>query len=334
MSSFSDILQSIGGDKAPEPPPKTSKTPVKQSSPIRLSSTPARIDPTTSSSSLKRKAQDDAHLRLEKTAKTDVKYATSGGARMGQQSAIQTGSTPENVSLLSGIPSASSAAVPRAPAKGSYADIMARAKAAQEQRGQNQVGIIKHQAAIREKTSRMMERRKEEEDKKKGLKSKLGPRFRPGDRIEKRRSASPTKGKEVVDARSTKPRVTQQSVSSYRGTMGLSSRKVQDQRDSKPPRIRRRIERKRHSRYDEYLGTDEEDDSEILDAEMDEEEDNNSQESSDMEAGAFDLEQEERKALKTAKEEDARELALEQSLKQEKEERRRRLQAMARKEKR
>ena len=51
--------------------------------------------------------------------------------------------------------------------------------------------------------------------------------------------------------------------------------------------------------------------------------------SSDMEAGAFDIDEEERVALQKAKEDDARELALENKLKREKEERRKRLQALA-----
>ena len=51
--------------------------------------------------------------------------------------------------------------------------------------------------------------------------------------------------------------------------------------------------------------------------------------SSNMEAGAFDIDEEERVALQKAKEDDARELVLENKLKREKEERRKRLQALA-----
>lgn len=79
------------------------------------------------------------------------------------------------------------------------------------------------------------------------------------------------------------------------------------------------------NRYDEYLGTDEEEDSE---ADL-QEEGYNSDASSDMEAGAFDIDEEERAAMRAAKEDDARELAEENRLKREKEERRRRLISLA-----
>ena len=51
--------------------------------------------------------------------------------------------------------------------------------------------------------------------------------------------------------------------------------------------------------------------------------------SSVMEAGVFDIDDEEQLALKQAQEEDAKELAMEKKLKREKEERRKRLQALA-----
>lgn len=105
--------------------------------------------------------------------------------------------------------------------------------------------------------------------------------------------------------------------------MGLSSGRAQKQ-----------AQRKR-TRYDEYLGTDEEDDDSDLGSygRDEEEEGYGSDVSSDMEAGAFELDEEEDKALRAAKMEDARELALENQLKKEKEERRKRLLAMANKRK-
>jgi hypothetical protein len=78
--------------------------------------------------------------------------------------------------------------------------------------------------------------------------------------------------------------------------------------------------RRQGSRQDEYLGTDEEDEgegSEMAGSGIDE-----SDGSSDMEAGAFDIEREEQAALRAAKEDDAKELALEMKLKREKEARR------------
>src|SRR6201999_282952 len=95
--------------------------------------------------------------------------------------------------------------------------------------------------------------------------------------------------------------------SSYKGTMGLSAGRA-----TKPLPKRKK--------YDEYLGTDEEDVSDDMDGYgEDEEDDYGSDASSDMEAGLDDMDAEEQRALRYAKEEDAREQALENRLKREKE---------------
>lgn len=77
-------------------------------------------------------------------------------------------------------------------------------------------------------------------------------------------------------------------------------------------------------RYDGYA-----DWSDLEEMEDEEEEDYDSEGSSDMEGGIWDVEQEEQLALKAAKVEDAEELARENAHKREKEERRRRLEAMS-----
>lgn len=82
---------------------------------------------------------------------------------------------------------------------------------------------------------------------------------------------------------------------------------------------------RKQGRYDEYLGTDEEENSEV----DDDEGGYGSDASSDMEAGAFDIDEEERFATKAARDDDARELAEESRLKREKEERRKRLASLA-----
>jgi hypothetical protein len=76
----------------------------------------------------------------------------------------------------------------------------------------------------------------------------------------------------------------------------------------------------RHSGYVEWSD---------LDEVEDEGEDYDSEGSSDMEGGMFDLEREEQEALKFAKKEDAKELAEELRLKREKEERKQKLMAMS-----
>lgn len=92
----------------------------------------------------------------------------------------------------------------------------------------------------------------------------------------------------------------------------------------------RETQSRKRSRYDEYLDTDEEEGSD-MEGYGDEEDqgDYGSDVSSDMEAGAFELDEEETQTLRAAKEDDARELALEQRLKREKEERRKRLMGLA-----
>ncbi|EOA86415.1 hypothetical protein ACJQWK_05606 [Exserohilum turcicum] len=76
-------------------------------------------------------------------------------------------------------------------------------------------------------------------------------------------------------------------------------------------------------RYDGYADWDD------LDAMEDEEDDYESDASSDMEGGIWDVEEEEQLALKAAKKEDAEALAEENRLKREKEERKKKLAAMA-----
>ena len=221
---------------------------------------------------------------------------------------------PENAGVTS------KAAAPKVPPKGSYADIMARARLAQEQKGQNQVGMIMHQAASKEKVSKMATKRREEDDKAKHGKAKTTKQGVDNARL-RRRSTSPLK--KPNEAKPIKPPrlplVAPAPI--YKGTMGQPARK--------PPlgATSRRKDGRRSSRYDEYLGTDEEDDPDEEEAE--DEAENGSDASSDMEAGAFDIDEEEQLALRKAKEDDARELALESKLKREKEERRKKLQALA-----
>jgi len=199
---------------------------------------------------------------------------------------------------------------------------MARAKQAQEARVQSQVGMIKHQATNREKVSKVAERRRLEEEKTKVGKEKSDPRLASIKRDKsKSRSVSPAK-------KADQPRVAKAPrpplhapPSTYKGTMGQTSSRSQKQ------------VRQKRSRNDDYLGTDEEDVSDEGSYGRDEEDDYGSDASSDMEAGAFDIDLEENRALKAAKDEDAKELALEARLKKEKEDRRKKLLELANKRK-
>ena len=200
---------------------------------------------------------------------------------------------------------------------------MARAKQAQEMKAQNQVGLIKHQATNRERPSKLAERRRQDEEKEKAKasKEKATSRSTAAGKRDKSRSASPAK-------KTDQPRIPKVArpplhapASSYKGTMGIVSSRPKQQA------------RKKQRHYDEYLGTDEEDVSDVGDYGEGDEDDYGSDASSDMEAGAFDIDEEESKALKAAREDDAKELALENQLKREKEERRKRLMGLANKRK-
>jgi protein SPT2 len=205
------------------------------------------------------------------------------------------------------------------PPKGSYADIMARARLAQEQKGQNHVGMIMHQAASKEKVSKMAMKRRDEDEKAKNGKGRSTKLNIDNGRIHKRSTSPAKKPNEAKTIKPSRPPLAAP-VSTYKGTMGQPGHRqpLSARSGGKDSR--------RSSKYDEYLGTDEED--EVDDDEVEDDEDM-SDASSVMEAGAFDIDQEERLALKQAQEEDTREFALENKLKREKEERRKKLQALA-----
>jgi SPT2 chromatin protein len=319
MSFFNDVLDSIGSGKAPTPPPKPIKRPVSTDS-NGLSQPVATLrlgDTSTSQNGTKRKAEDTPQQQSEKAVKVNPPPGHSSSVKTGQPVSSKPG-TAQLLPSPKTLPPVPPAAT-KIPPKGSFADIMARAKAAQDQKGQIQVGLIKHQPVSKEKISKAVERKREEEEKAKALKSKLGPKPGSNGRIEKRRSASPTK-------RQDRARVPKQPTSSYKGTMKTTPKR--DMASSSKLRNRSVPDKtgRRHSRYDDYLGTDEEDDSDIIE---DEDDGYGSDASSNMEAGAFDIDEEENRALQAAKDDDAREQELEKRLKRQKEERRRKLQSMA-----
>ncbi|KAL4807177.1 hypothetical protein BDV18DRAFT_137079 [Aspergillus unguis] len=203
------------------------------------------------------------------------------------------------------------------PVKGSFADIMAKAKAAQ-QTAPTQVGMFKHQAVPKEKLSkmerkkRMMEAQAKEKDSKQGKRTgnssslpaagKLG-NVKP---INKRETEEPSY-KGTARPSPAEP--------VYRGTANLPSRGG----DRKG-----QFRANKRSRMDEYLGTDEEDEGEYAD-----DYDDYYSESSDMEAGLDDVEGEEAAALAAARREDEEDMRAEAAAKQAKLERRKKLAQLA-----
>ncbi|OAP63491.1 hypothetical protein AYL99_02718 [Fonsecaea erecta] len=345
MSLFSDIVNSIGSDKSPAPP----KPPAR---PLSANAHRPNLDvskpgprpglPAAPSlpNGIKRKADESSARPPEKLIKPNpmpgltstitkrpvapplnAPKPTNGNDGKSLSMPRPRLDTPVTSTKPGSAPSTPTTATAKGPARGSYADLMARAKQAQVERPQqSQIGLIKHQATNREKPSKLAERRRQEEGKAKGAKEKSGGGrlANGGKQQDKSRSASPAKKTDHPKVpRAPRPPLHAPASSSYKGTIGTASGR------SKPAA-------KRGRRYDEYLGTDEEDDSDDMGGYGEgEEDDYGSDASSDMEAGAFDVYEEEQEALKAAKEEDARELALENQLKREKEERRKKLMSLA-----
>ncbi|THC98419.1 hypothetical protein EYZ11_002078 [Aspergillus tanneri] len=202
------------------------------------------------------------------------------------------------------------------PPKGSYADLMMKAKALQE-KAPTQVGMFKHQAVSKEKLSkverkkRAMEAQAKEKEAQAAKKRGATSNTVPGKLAQKREP-------EELAYRGTAKPLLAPAQPEYRGTAGLPSRVDPTDRKAQSRAGKR-------SRMDEYLGTDEEDEGEYAD----EYDDYYSDESSDMEGGFDDVAEEEAKALAAAKREDEEEMRAELAAKQEKLERRKKLATLA-----
>ncbi|MCJ1480260.1 hypothetical protein MMC06_000415 [Schaereria dolodes] len=236
--------------------------------------------------------------------------------------------------LASATPSTTSAAgetkIP--PKKGSYAEIMARAKAGQN--ATTPLGVIKHKPK-----DKQLSTKKELLMQKKGLKpagrvlglnsapgskgSSPGPRAQGTDRVEPGNKAPGTKAASTGYKGTVKPVVQP----GYKGTMKPlpSSKKNltpadndRDQHQSRSTSVSVPKYRYREAYTDE-------------DEEEEEEEDDYESDILDMEAGFSDVEEEDERALKAAKKEDEFEARMEAEMKRQKVERRRRLVEMAKK---
>ncbi|KAL9616354.1 MAG: hypothetical protein Q9160_008774 [Pyrenula sp. 1 TL-2023] len=233
------------------------------------------------------------------------------------------------------------------PAKGSYAALMANVKERQKAAASApppSVGMIKNATTRpKEKISRIERRRRLEEEatsaqnqqakRQKTLSQETGKRVTEKGAIKKPigRPQSEYKGTAKPPEATRK-----KDVPTYRGTAGLAGKK--------PPSSLGKS-RSRSGGEDRYLDTDEEEDDFVASDEDDggrngrrytyasesDEDGAGSEESDDMEAGAFEVEREERVAAREAKLDDEMELKAEMRLKREKDERRRRLEEMSRK---
>jgi protein SPT2 len=282
-------------------------TPNPNGLPVRPSAAPASV-----SGSYRGTARADGAKAVPKPA-TKPPNATSSSSQ-----AIKTERRPATAPAPPPPAAALQAAGP--PKKGSYQEILARAKAAQQ--AKPLTGTIKH---------KQMERvtRKERLAAQEAAKAKHGPsrngkaaeRSRPEERIKagdrSRTGSSEPAARKAGETSKEKRKPldlgykgTMRPLSAepqYKGTMGLA----RPGQARKPTDARRGGQiAPRGARYASY--SEEEDE---------EEEDYDSDASSDMEAGAFDVEREEMLALKAAKHDDAKEAAMEAELKRQKERR-------------
>lgn len=214
----------------------------------------------------------------------------------------------------------------KAPTKGSYADLMARAKAAQAEKAAP-VGVIRHQNVPKERLSKMEKKKRLEEARAKEREAKTGKKTfgrvstdpRSSGKIQKPGVALKDRAAPESGYKGTARPAPSAPTPAYKGTSGFASRRP-------PPSGN---DRHRPRKEDRYLDTDEEDLDGGEEGLGEEDEGGYSDASSDMEAGLFDVDEEENRALKVAKKEDEEELRKENQLKREKEDRRRRLEALA-----
>jgi len=328
MSYLTGLLSSIGddaptrapGSARPAPPPAAkrkadddlTKGPAKRPTPpangtngdLKRPSTPSNgingsaAKPRPIAQPAKDKYQGAARpSNTASSKKTDVKPVISKDAPL----TVKTGAKP--VAASAAKPATPTADKP-APKKGSYAYILAQAKAAASSK--TPVGVITHKVA--EKVDRTKALKGASKDKP----GTGNPRDKKGG--DRSRTGSAEIASKAGDKTKQRPKPIEKS--EYKGsakpTTPVYTGSARPGQSKKPP----------PKRYDRYVGTDEEMD------DYDEEDDYYSDES-DMEAGAFDVEREEQEALKAAKRDDAAELAYENKLKAEKLARKKRLEELA-----
>ncbi|KAH8593691.1 hypothetical protein B0O99DRAFT_626836 [Bisporella sp. PMI_857] len=214
----------------------------------------------------------------------------------------------------------------RPPKKGSFAEIMARAKTLQST--QNQIGKIQHKKI--EKVPRKKEREIEKEKRANNVRSALDPKSKFQRPSQPPLRDGKTGVRQNTSKQSAEPeKKVKKAATATTGYAGTARPKLGDNGAKAPSRpatsSSSRFGRDR-GRYDRYLSEDEEDD-ELID---DDEPDYYSDES-DMEAAAFEVDEEEEMAAKLAAKEDREALAEENRLKMEKLERKRKMAEMAKK---
>ncbi|KAL8664809.1 MAG: hypothetical protein Q9168_007841 [Polycauliona sp. 1 TL-2023] len=357
MSFINSVLSTIGGEHKqsqyasptpPRPQPVVRTQPTVRKIETKVESKPAVTAVQSMSTGQKRKAEEPLPALKAKILKEDHGQKKSTEATVAarvsptKQAARPTVSTSKSALAVPyrgtsrpspSSPSPASASPTTAPArsappkKGSYAEIMARAAT----NNQSQSGVIKH------KPKDTISVKQEIKMRKKGIlpNGKAGVKDVRKGKVG-RNSNSPV-GSSTKSKNSSKKPLPQPSYKgtaapkpqpTYRGTMnmkpGSSISNTARRKDSKSDRSRSSSinPSRRGGQYESEEEEEDEDD-------VDEEENGYSDESDDMEAGAFEVEQEEIAARKAARKEDEEELRIENQLKKEKEDRKKRLAMLA-----
>ncbi|PGH18482.1 hypothetical protein AJ80_04452 [Polytolypa hystricis UAMH7299] len=340
MSFLNSVLLSIETGDAAVTPPSVTRNPTPKPTPsVPKSAPPVAQSKPYYGSSQKRKAEDEIQPgnKPRKASRPSSPFWSSSQKstpvpsaaarpRVTPQSTTPSATTKPSLTTA-GKPLSKPAAAPptKPPPKGSYAEMMLRAKQLQH-KTPTQLGMIKHQSAPKEKISkakrRAMEAKQREQDagkpKRPGAPSALegtSGRLKDG-------KAGAGKARAESEYKGTARPPRDPAVLEYKGTAGLASRRPGTNGSAQK---QSHLQRSRSRTQDEYLGTDEEDEG---DQYGDGEEEYYSDVSSDMEAGALDVETEEQEALRLARLEDERELRAELAAKKEKMERKRKLTAL------
>ncbi|KAJ5571050.1 Chromatin SPT2 [Penicillium sp. DV-2018c] len=340
MSFLDSVLSSIQTGKPSQLPlSQAPASPAPVVTPKKEDRKPAvgRQAPPTSgnvSSGIKRKAEEQLpRLAKSESGPTSIKSTpamrpavSSPASKVGPKPATSTSTRPAptkpttkpslsattKAALGQKAPAKPAAAAPatssKPPPPGSFAAIMAQAKAKQEQ-APAYVGLLRHKPLPKERLTKVERKRRMMETQAKEREARLGRKAGPGITADKpgQRDAERPSYKGTAKMRTPEPL-------SYRGTLGLPSKRGADDRR----------QQSRNSRQNEYLATDEEDEGDYGGYD-----DGYSDASSDMEAGIDDVDREEEEALRFAKREDEEALREEMRLKKEKLERQRKLAALA-----
>ncbi|KAK4696412.1 protein SPT2, partial [Lecanoromycetidae sp. Uapishka_2] len=346
MSFLTSVLNSIGNDEVqtPKPPPQVIRQqPLETGHPkdrnLKGPAAPSAASPPNN----KRKREDSLVDPVGKHIKNGI-----GGERSSQTpsmpafqaskpiSSSQSASAPEfkpavpyrGTGRPNPAPGTSTLPVPpvvKAPKKGSYAEIMARAKAAEPKaatvggisdKPKEKIGIsYKKELKMRKKAAMNKKLGIKDDGKRPSSSGSMSSSPAPG-APERKKPPQPTYKGTAKPANTMKPARPQPT---YKGTIKSGGTATQSSKPSNrnggPSKLR----------YDEYAATDE-DDLDDVDEDV-----YGSEESDDMEAGFSDVEQEETVAARAARKEDEEEARLEAKLKREKEDRRKRLEALSKK---